>query len=199
MKFLATDLAGVFVIEIEPNVDHRGFFARLWCEDEFGQHGLATDFVQSSVCHNGLKGTLRGLHFQWPPCREAKLVRCIRGSVYDVVVDLRPDSATFTQHFAVVLDSEKHNAVYVPAGFAHAYQTLEHNSDLLYMMSDFYRPELSDGFRYDDSAFEITWPLPVECIAERDKLYPDFNPEEYAKRYTTLGKNSHSLFSKSTR
>lgn len=184
MKFLASELNDVFVINIEPNNDHRGYFARLWCESEFQQHGLVNDFVQSSVCHNKLKGTLRGLHFQWPPSLEAKLVRCIRGSVYDVVVDLRPDSDTFTQHFSVKLDSEQHNAVYVPPGFAHAYQTLEDNSDLLYMMSDIYRPELADGVRYDDPAFAIKWPLPIECIAERDKQYSDFDAEQYRKRYT---------------
>ncbi len=183
MKFTPTDLQGAYIIEIDPEKDDRGFFARLWCQNEFQQHGITMDLVQASVSHNAVAGTLRGLHFQWPPSQEAKLVRCQRGRVYDVIVDLRPDSSTFTQHVAVELDSRAHNAVYVPPGFAHGFQTLEANSDIVYMMSDYFRPELADGVRFDDPQFEIEWPLPIDCIVDRDRDYPDFDSDSYTKRY----------------
>jgi len=184
LKFIATDLEGAFVIEPEPLADSRGYFARLWCQDEFRQHGITMNPVQASVSHNALAGTLRGMHFQWPPSQEAKLIRCGRGSVYDVILDLRPDSATFTRHIAIELNSEKHNALYVPPGFAHGFQTLQDNSDIIYMMSDHYRPELAAGVRYNDSQFDIAWPLPISCMLERDRDYPDFDVDDYANRYS---------------
>lgn len=184
MKFIPAGLQGAYIIEVDPQADSRGFFARLWCQSEFQKHGITMQVVQTSVSHNASVGTVRGMHFQWPPSQEAKLVRCERGRVYDVIVDLRPDSATFTQHIAVELDSQKHNAVYVPPGFAHGFQTLEANSDLIYMMSDYFRPELADGFRYDDPQFDIAWPLPVDCIIERDCNYPDFDSDSYMQRYS---------------
>ncbi|MCB1661188.1 MAG: dTDP-4-dehydrorhamnose 3,5-epimerase [Pseudomonadales bacterium] len=183
MKFIPTHLQGAYIIDIEALEDSRGFFARTWCQEEFQQHGIDISPVQMSVSHNALAGTLRGLHFQWPPSLEAKLVRCQRGRVYDVIVDLRPDSATFTGFVAVELDSRKHNALYVPPGFAHGFQTLEANSDITYMMSTAFRPELADGLRYNDPQFEIDWPLPVSCILDRDRDYPNFNKNDYSQRY----------------
>ncbi|MCB1750405.1 MAG: dTDP-4-dehydrorhamnose 3,5-epimerase family protein [Gammaproteobacteria bacterium] len=182
MRFTPTELPGSFIVHIEPVEDARGFFARLWCREEFAARGITMDVVQVSISHNAVCGTLRGLHFQWPPSAEAKLVRCERGRVHDVIVDLRPDSATFTRHMAVELDSRTHNALFVPPGFAHGFQTLETDSDVVYMMSDYYRPELSDGVRFDDPEFGIPWPLPVACIAERDRDYPDFDRRAYSSR-----------------
>ena len=183
MKFVPTDLDGAFVIEADPIEDSRGYFARLWCQEEFRQQGIETSLVQASISHNVVAGTLRGMHFQWPPSQEAKLVRCQRGRVHDVIVDLRPDSETFTRHVAVELDSRSHHALYIPAGFAHGFQTLEANCDIVYMMSDAYRPDLADGVRYNDPRFGIIWPLAVACIHDRDRDYPDFDPDSYARRY----------------
>lgn len=183
MKFTPTDLPGAYLIEIDPIADNRGFFARLWCRDEFQEHGISMDPVQASVSHNAITGTLRGLHFQWSPSREAKLVRCESGRIYDVIVDLRPDSPTFTRHISVELDSRDHNALYVPPGFAHGFQTLEAHSNILYMMSDRFRPELADGVRYNDPQFGIDWPLPTSTILDRDRDYPDFDAEDYTRRY----------------
>ena len=182
MNFVPTPLAGSFLIEIDRKEDTRGFFARLWCREEFEAHGIAIDVVQASVSHNAVAGTLRGMHFQWPPSREAKLVRCERGRVYDVIIDLRPDSPTFTHHFTVTLDGERRNALYIPSGFAHGFQTLEADSDVIYMMSDFHRPDVADGLRFDDPAFGIDWPLPVTRIIERDCNYPNFDQAGYLRK-----------------
>lgn len=175
MRFVETPLEGAWVIEIEPVEDVRGFFARLWCRDEFAAHGIAMEVMQVSVSHNAIAGTLRGMHYQRPPSREAKLVRCERGRVHDVIIDLRPDSPTFSAHFAVVLDSDRHNALYVPHGFAHGFQSLVPDSDVVYMMSDVHRPDLADGVRHDDPAFGIEWPMAVRCMVDRDRMYPDFD------------------------
>lgn len=183
MKFLATPLAGAYVIEAEPMADARGSFARLWCRDEFAAHGIAMEVAQSSISHNIAAGTLRGMHFEWPPSKEAKLVRCERGRVYDVIVDLRPEAPTFTRHFALELDSDAHLALYVPAGFAHGFQTLAANSDVVYLTSDAYRPDLEGGVRYNDPAFGIAWPLAVTTIIARDRDYPDFDRAAYVERY----------------
>jgi dTDP-4-dehydrorhamnose 3,5-epimerase len=183
VKITPAKLPGPYLVEIDRMEDARGFFARLWCKEEFQQQGIHMEVVQVSVSHNPTAGTLRGLHFQWPPSAEAKLVRCQSGRIYDVIVDLRPGSATFTQHMAVELDSRKHNSLYIPPGFAHGFQTLEANTDILYMMSDFYRPELQDGVRHDDPAFDISWPLPPSSISPRDRDYPDFNPDHHTEKY----------------
>jgi dTDP-4-dehydrorhamnose 3,5-epimerase len=183
VKFLPTDLAGAILIHIDPMEDERGYFARLWCRDEFKTHGIAMDVVQSSISHTAAAGTLRGLHFQWPPSKEGKIVRCERGKIHDVIVDLRPQSSTFTQHIAVELDGRSRNALYVPPGFAHGFQTLEADCDVLYMMSDEYQPALADGVRFDDPAFGVHWPLPITCISARDSAYPDFEPSAYCGRY----------------
>ncbi|MCX2980944.1 dTDP-4-dehydrorhamnose 3,5-epimerase [Halieaceae bacterium IMCC14734] len=183
MKFVPTQLEGAFVVEPEPQSDERGFFARLYCRQEFERQGVNEPMVQSSLSHNALPGTLRGMHFQLLPSREAKLVRCQQGRMFDVIVDLRPSSSTFMQHVGVELDSRSHNALYVPAGFAHGFQTLESNTDVLYMMTEYYAPQLSAGARFNDPAFGIDWPLPVSVIATRDREYPNFDATAYASNY----------------
>ena len=182
MKITATPLAGAYVIDVERLEDERGYFARLWCRDEFARHGIAMDVVQASVSHNVLAGTLRGMHFQRPPSREAKLVRCERGRIFDVIIDLRPELPTFGRHFAIELAGGTHTALYVPPGFAHGFLTLVPDSDVVYMMSDVHRPELADGVRHDDPAFRIRWPMPVRCMMERDRRYPDFDGAGFAGR-----------------
>jgi dTDP-4-dehydrorhamnose 3,5-epimerase len=183
VKFLPTAIPGARTLELERRPDARGFFARTWCREEFALAGIAVDMVQASVSHNRLRGTVRGLHFAWPPSREAKLVRCERGQVLDVIVDLRPDSPAFLRHVAVTLDEERRNALYIPPGVAHGFQTLADDCTVLYMMTESYRADLADGVRYDDPAFGVAWPLPTSCIIERDRTYPDFDPAAHAARY----------------
>jgi dTDP-4-dehydrorhamnose 3,5-epimerase len=181
--FHPTAIPGAQVVEAEPLRDARGHFARTWCRDEFARAGIAVDVAQASVSYNRQRGTLRGLHFAWPPSREGKLVRCERGRVHDVIVDLRPDSPAFLHHVAVMLEEAAGNALFIPPGVAHGFQTLDEDSTVLYMMSEAYRPELADGVRHDDPAFGIAWPLPVSCIIERDRDYPDFDASTHAARY----------------
>lgn len=174
MKFSKTKIAGVFEIEIEPFLDDRGFFARTWCRKEFEAQGLDPKLVQCSVSFNTRKGTLRGIHYQEAPYAEAKLIRCVRGSVFDVVVDLRSSSPTFKQWVAVVLNSEKHNMVFVPQGCAHGFLTLENETEVFYQMSEFYDAESARGIRWNDPAFRIAWPDKVEVISKRDRTYPNY-------------------------
>ena len=174
MIFLPTALAGAFVLDPERFADERGFFARTWCAREAEEHGLDPRMVQCSTSYNKTKGTLRGMHFQAPPHAEAKLVRCTRGAMYDVIIDLRPSSSTFTRHVAVMLSAENGRAIYVPEGFAHGFQTLEAETEVLYQMSAFYVPSHSRGVRWDDPAFGIAWPPAERIISERDRSYPDF-------------------------
>lgn len=174
MIFRPAPIDGACLVEVEPRVDERGFFARTWCREEFARAGIAFEVAQASVSHSRRAGTLRGLHFARPPAREAKLVRCERGAVFDVIVDLRPASPTWRRHFCVVLDAQRRNALYVPPGVAHGFQTLADAAEVLYLMSEAYRPELGDGVRFDDPAFAIAWPQPVTCIAERDRSYRDY-------------------------
>jgi dTDP-4-dehydrorhamnose 3,5-epimerase len=174
MTFHETKLARVFEITLDLNSDERGFFARSWCQKEFDQQGLNPKVVQCNVSFNVRKGTLRGMHYQDAPYQEAKLVRCTQGSIYDVVVDLRPRSPTFKDWIAVVLTADKHNMVYVPEGCGHGFLTLEDETEVFYQMSEFYHGELSRGVRWDDPAFQITWPDKVEVISERDRTYPNF-------------------------
>ena len=184
MNFKPVPLADAWLIESVVNADERGSFARRWCAREFAEHGIAHAFVQSSVSRTRQAGTLRGLHFQWPPSMEAKLVSCETGSIHDVIVDLRPDSATFGEHFAVQLDAQSTQSLYVPPGFAHGFQTLEDDCTVSYTMTDFYQPELADGVRFDDEHFGICWPRQVTQIVERDRSYPDFDPQVYRDRYS---------------
>ncbi len=179
MLFHETRLQGVFEIEPERLEDPRGFFARTWCQREFEAHGLTPRMVQSSVSYNRKRGTLRGMHYQVPPHAEAKLVRCTRGSLLDVAVDLRPDSLTFKQHVAVLLSAENRLMLYIPGGLAHGFQTLEDDTEVFYQMSEFYAPEHSRGVRYDDPAFGIRWPIADLIILGRDAEYADFEADRH--------------------
>ena len=174
MIFTPTPVAGAFVIDVERIADERGFFARTFCAREFAAHGLNPRVVQCSVSFNRTKGTLRGLHFQRPPHAEAKLVRCTRGALFDVIVDLRPDSPTFRQHFGIELSARNGKMPYVPEGCAHGFQTLEDDTEVLYQMSEFFAPEAGGGVRWNDAAFGIQWPLAVAVISERDRTFADF-------------------------
>jgi dTDP-4-dehydrorhamnose 3,5-epimerase len=174
MIFIETRIAGACIIDVEKLEDHRGFFARTWCQREFAAHGLNPRLVQCSLSFNKHKGTLRGMHYQAAPYEEAKLVRCIRGAIYDVIIDLRPHSPTYKQHIAVILTAENRRMLYVPEGCAHGFQTLEANTEVLYQMSEFYAHESSRGVRWNDPAFGIQWPDDQRTIVERDQNYLDF-------------------------
>ena len=174
MIFTETKLAGAFVIELERHTDERGFFARTFCWQEFEAHGLKAEVAQCNVSFNKRKGTLRGMHYQAPPFAEAKLVRCTAGSIYDVIIDLRPASATFKRHFAVELSAENHRMLYIPESFAHGFQTLEDDTEVFYQMAQRYSAEHARGVRWNDPAFGIEWPKGERIIIERDRNYPDF-------------------------
>ncbi len=183
MQYEPLPITGALVVKIEAHRDERGFFARTFCSREFAAHGLPGSVVQVSISYNELRGTLRGMHFQWPRSREDKLVRCIRGSMVDVLLDLRPDSSTYLTHCAVQLDDQKRNAVFIPHGIAHGFQTLADDTEVLYQMTDFFAPDLASGVRWDDFAFGIRWPLRPTKISERDANYPDFNRELYEAEF----------------
>jgi dTDP-4-dehydrorhamnose 3,5-epimerase len=185
MIFEPLPLQGAWLIRPEKALDERGFFARILCTKEFSAHGLQGSFVQASISHNTARGTVRGMHFQWPPSAEAKLVRCIRGGIRDMLLDLRPASPTFLQHVAVTLDDVADDAVYIPAGFGHGFQTLTDNALVQYHMTDEFRPDLAAGFRWNDPAFGITLPLPVARISARDAQYPAFDRDQYIARFNT--------------
>jgi dTDP-4-dehydrorhamnose 3,5-epimerase len=172
--FKPTELPGAFVIELERHEDARGYFARTFCEAEFAAHGLETRVAQCSVSFNRRKGTLRGMHYQVSPLEEVKLVRCCRGAIFDVIIDLRRDSPAFKGHFAVQLDERSGKMLYVPAGMAHGFQTLEDGTEVFYQMSQDYSAEHSRGVRWDDPVFGISWPEAERTILERDQSYPDF-------------------------
>jgi dTDP-4-dehydrorhamnose 3,5-epimerase len=174
MKFVATPLAGAYVIELEPAFDERGFFARTWCRDEFAAHGLNSDLSQCSLSWNKRKGTLRGLHYQHTPYQEAKLVRCCSGSIYDVIVDLRPESPTFKKWFAAELTACNHKMLYVPEGMAHGFQALEDGSTVFYQITEPYRPEYAGGVRWNDPQFHVPWPLPDPILSPRDAAFSDY-------------------------
>lgn len=174
MIFVETKLKGAYIIEPEKREDERGFFARSWCEKEFAEHGLNPHTVQCNISFNRKKGTLRGMHYQIEPCAEAKLVRCTQGAIYDVIIDLRPESPTFKQNIAEVLTAKNHKMLYVPEGFAHGFQALEDHTEVFYQMSGFYEPQFARGVRWNDPAFGIKWPIGEPIILERDRTYPDF-------------------------
>lgn len=174
MIFTETPLAGAYVIDIQRLEDERGFFARTWCQREYAAHGLNPRLAQCSISFNKVKGTLRGMHYQLPPHAEAKVVRCTRGAIFDAIIDLRPESPTYKQHFGLALTPESRTMLYVPEGFAHGLLTLEDNTEVLYQITEFYAPDYARGFRWDDPAFAIQWPAPVQVISERDAGYPDF-------------------------
>ncbi len=174
MQFVETRLPGVYIIEIAPIGDERGFFARTWECEEFERRGLDTRIAQCNLSLNARKGTLRGMHFQDPPHAEAKLVRCTRGALYDVVVDLRPASPAYKQWVATELTAENRRSFYIPEGCAHGFQTLEGDTEVFYQISAAYAPAFARGVRWDDPAFGIEWPLPVSIISERDRNHPDY-------------------------
>jgi dTDP-4-dehydrorhamnose 3,5-epimerase len=176
VKFTPTDLPGAFLIDLEPIVDERGFFARTWCGEEFAEHGLSAALAQCNVSFNRQKGTLRGMHFQVTPHEEAKLVRCTMGAIYDVIVDLRPESPTYSQHLGVELTASNRRALFVPEGCAHGFQTLVDDSEVFYQMSRSYAAGAARGVRWNDPAFAIAWPEQERIISERDQQWPDFNP-----------------------
>lgn len=174
MIFKETKLKGAYVIELEPLEDERGFFARSFCQKEFEEHGLNPRIVQCNISFNKKKGTLRGMHYQVAPHKEAKLVSCIRGAIYDVIIDLRPNSSTYCQWVAVELSAENYKMLYIPEGFAHGFQTLEDNTVVFYQMSEFYHPECARGVRLDDTAFKIKWPIGQLIISSKDKSFEPF-------------------------
>ena len=165
-------------IDLQVHTDHRGFFARTWCAREFEEQGLNSQLVQCSISFNTAKGTLRGIHYQAAPFAENKLIRCTAGAIWDVALDLRAESPTYLAWHGTVLSARNHKALYVPAGCAHGFLSLEDNSEILYQMSEFFHPELSQGVRWNDPAFSIDWPDAVTVISERDRSYPDFNGKE---------------------
>ena len=175
MIFTETPLKGAYIIELEPHTDERGFFARTFCRHEFEKHGLNAEIAQCNISFSPTAGTLRGMHFQKPPVSEAKLVRCIRGKIHDIIVDLRPDSGSYKRHFSVELTSKNRRALFVPKSFAHGFQTLANDTEVEYQMSEFYDPRSGSGFRYDDPAFAIDWPLTVTVISHRDLAWPPFS------------------------
>lgn len=175
MLFAETEIAGVWIVTPEFRRDDRGDFARTFCANEFAAHGLATTFVQVNTSFNRHKGTIRGLHFQIAPSAETKLVRCTRGAIVDVAVDVRPDSPTYLRHVSVELSVDNGRALYVPQGFAHGYQTLADDSEVLYQVDAFYAPECERGLRYDDPALAIRWPLPPAAISPKDAAWPLLN------------------------
>jgi dTDP-4-dehydrorhamnose 3,5-epimerase len=174
MKFHETPLSGVWLIEPERIEDERGFFARVFDADEFAPRDLHTFWPECSVSFNRKAGTLRGMHWQDEPFAEVKLVRCTSGAIYDVALDLRPNSLTFKQSFAVELSADNYRMLYIPQGFAHGFQTLQDNSEVFYQISTFYYAPSARGVRFDDPAFCIKWPLPVSVIAEKDRAFPLF-------------------------
>jgi dTDP-4-dehydrorhamnose 3,5-epimerase len=175
--FLPTPLAGAFLIEPEQRLDERGYFARTWCRREFESAGLQADFVQSSMSHNPRNRTLRGMHWQAAPHEEVKLVRCTCGAIWDAIIDLRPASSTYMMYFAAELTSESGRALYIPAGFAHGFVTLEDETDVLYQMSNYHEPSAARGVRWNDPAFAVPWPVSEPILHPRDAGYPDFTPE----------------------
>jgi dTDP-4-dehydrorhamnose 3,5-epimerase len=181
MIFTETALSGAYIIEPERIADERGFFARTWDRREFEVRGLEGIWAQSSLSFNRAAGTVRGMHYQVAPYEEVKLVRCTRGAIHDVIIDLRPQSQTYRLHIALILTADNHRMLYVPAGFAHGFQTLEDETEVTYLISEFHRPEFGRGVRWDDRAFNIQWPLPISVITARDRSYHDFCPELTAR------------------
>jgi dTDP-4-dehydrorhamnose 3,5-epimerase len=174
MIFSETDLPGAFLVEPEHLDDERGFFARVWCRREFAANALSTEFVQSSISFSTSRATLRGMHYQAAPYEEDKLIRCTRGGIYDVIIDLRPDSVTFLQHGKTVLTADNRMMLYVPKGFAHGFLTLQDATEVTYNMSEFHEPEYARGVRWNDPVFGIEWPNEARVISERDQSYADF-------------------------
>ena len=187
MIFTETRLKGAFIIDLDSKRDERGFFARAFCQKEFREHGLQPIIAQANLASNTKKGTVRGMHFQYPPAAESKLVRCTRGAILDVIVDLRPESATYLEHVAVELNEDNMRALYVPERCAHGYQTLRDNTDTSYQVGEFYTPNAEGGVRYDDTRLGLRWPLPVSVISSKDRQFrPLREIEDEVKRRMSL-------------
>ena len=176
MLFEPADLEGVWRVDLQPHADDRGFFARVWCAGEFKAHGLSDTLQQCSVSYNRRAATIRGMHYQAAPCEEAKVVRCTHGAIFDVLIDLRPASATFMRWMGAELTADNRRALYVPPGVAHGFQTLTDDTEVLYLIDCPFEPALARGVRWNDPAFGVQWPLPPAVLSERDRSYPDFRP-----------------------
>jgi dTDP-4-dehydrorhamnose 3,5-epimerase len=180
MRFESLPIDGAMLVRIEPQHDSRGFFARTYCAAQFGEQGLPTEAVQTSVSYNERSGTVRGMHFQWPHSREGKLVRCLRGRLCDVLLDLRPQSPSYLGHVCVTLDEDNRDAVFIPHGVAHGFQTLADRTEAQYQMTDIFAPQLAGGVRWNDPAFAIRWPMSeAVVISDRDASYPDFDRRQF--------------------
>ncbi len=178
MIFTETRLQGAFIIDLERRGDERGFFARTFCQREMQAHGLKPVIAQANMAFNASNGTLRGMHFQFPPAAETKLVRCPRGAILDIIVDLRPESPTYLQHVAVELNEDNYRGLYVPERFAHGYQCLADRTETTYQVGEFYAPELEGGLRYDDPRLALPWPLPVTTLSPKDSQWQSLEQSE---------------------
>ncbi len=178
MLFTETELQGAFIIDLEPRTDERGFFAREFCRTEFEEHGLKPVVAQANLAFNKKAGTLRGMHFQYPPAAETKLVRCTRGAILDIIVDLRPESSTYLKHISVELNEDNWRALYVPERFAHGYQALKDNTVTSYHVGEFYAPSAEGGLLHDDPALGLNWPMPVSAISEKDRMFKPYESVE---------------------
>ena len=181
MKFQETPLLGAHLIDLEKREDDRGFFARMFCEREFAEHGLSTHFVQVNNSLATTRGTLRGMHYQLAPAAETKVVRCVRGALLDVIIDLRSESSTFGSHFSIELTAENRRMLYVPKGFAHGFITLMPDTEAMYFVDEFYSPECERGIRWDDPRFEIQWPMEPVVLSDKDRTHPDFDPQHHLR------------------
>ncbi|MGJ4941584.1 dTDP-4-dehydrorhamnose 3,5-epimerase [Bradyrhizobium sp. HKCCYLS1011] len=187
MIFTETKLKGAFIIDLDRKVDERGFFSRAFCQNEFRDHGLRSVIAQANIASNTKKGTLRGMHFQYPPAAESKLVRCTRGAIFDIIVDLRPESPTYLEHISVELNEDNMTALYVPERFAHGYQVLRDDTDTSYQVGEFYTPSAEGGLLHDDPRLGLTWPLPVSVISSKDRAFrPLHDVEDDVKRRMSL-------------
>ncbi len=187
MIFTETKLKGAFILDIEKREDSRGFFARAFCQKEMAAHGLKPVIAQANLAFNIRKGTVRGMHYQYPPAAESKLVRCTRGAILDIIVDLRPESPTYMQHIEVELSEENYRALYVPERFAHGYQALRDGTETSYQVGEFYPPEAEGGLRFDDPKLGLTWPLPISVVSDKDKAFKPLSEiEPEVKRRMTI-------------
>ena len=182
MLFSETELPGAFIVDLEPREDERGFFAREFCQEEFEAHGLKPVVVQANLAFNAKAGTLRGMHFQYPPAAETKLVRCVRGAILDIIVDLRPESPTYLRHIAVELNEDNWRALYVPERFAHGYQALKDKTVTSYHVGEVYTPSAEGGLLHDDPALCLKWPMPVSAISDKDRAFQSYARSEQELR-----------------
>ena len=189
MIFTETKLKGAFILDLDRKTDERGFFARAFCQNEFREHGLKPIIAQANIASNAKRGTLRGMHFQYPPAAESKLVRCTRGAILDIIVDLRPESPTYLDHVSVELNEDNMSALYVPERFAHGYQALCNNTDTSYQVGEFYTPSTESGLLHDDPRLGLKWPLPVSVISAKDQAFRPLDEiEDEVKRRMSLAR-----------